>query len=176
MVERENCLPASCYRVWLLIAVSLLLTSCSGTPANNVEPNAHVMPTPGFLIPTLPADLPVFFPRQELVDGEWVRMTGEVLGRLVDVDGCLRLDSSDGSTSYLVVWPPHYTAWVENDSIQILDHADHDRVLALVGEEVQMGGGGLSSLDYPSVPKQLAQEIPSDCPGPYWISGGIISR
>jgi len=109
-----------------------------------------------------------------MVDGEWVRMTGEIVGEIVEVNNCLRINSADEDTSYLIIWPPHYTTIVENGSIQILDHTG--QIIALVGEKVHLGGGGTATLEHLSVPEQLLQEIPPECTGPYWVSGGIIAR
>lgn len=158
--------PATWYGVSAVLAVLLLCVGCHvESPAGEPEPLAS--PTPGFFIPTLPPDLPVFFPRQVLVDGEWVRMTGEIRGNVVEVDGCLRVNG------YLVIWPPHYSLAVENDVIHILD--ERGASLAVVGEEVYMGGGEKPSLaEVIGVNDEVSQAIPPECSGPYWLSGGIL--
>lgn len=157
---------AGWYRVCAVVVGLLLLISCN-VESSNVEPSPLATQTPGLIIPTLPPDLPVFFPRQELVDGEWVRMTGEITGKLVEVNGCLRVNT------YLVIWPPHYSLDIESGLVRILDETG--QVMTSVGEEVYMGGGEKPSLEgVIGVSAQLAQEIPPECPGPYWISGGIL--
>lgn len=161
--------------ICLALAFAILLFAACRTSsvAENQPPDDE--PTPAFPIPTLPPDLPVFFPRQQLVDGEWARMTSEITGTLIVESNCLRIVSNVETESYLVVWPPHYTLDAGNDPIHILDHSQDDQTVARVGEQVHMGGGGGSSLDHASVPDDLQQQIPPDCPGPYWISGGIIA-
>lgn len=157
-----------------LALLALLLSACRSAAVTENQPPGDE-PMPAFPIPTLPSDLPVFFPRQQLVDGEWVRMTSEITGTLIEESGCLRIVSDFESESYLVVWPPHYTLDAGSDPIQILDHSQDDQIVARVGEQVHMGGGGGSSPDYVSVPDGLDQQRPPDCPGPYWISGGVIA-
>ncbi|MFO7538008.1 MAG: hypothetical protein R6X32_08100 [Chloroflexota bacterium] len=148
----------------------LLLTSCTSGFADS---NQETASPEALIIPTLVPDLPLVFPRQQLVEGEWIRMTGQTGGRLIVVDRCLRITSDDSHDGSLVIWPPHYNATAENGEIHILDNTG--QVMAVVGERVHMGGGGGSHLTYISVPSELAQEIPAECGGPYWISGGIVS-
>ena len=96
-------------------------------------------------------------------------MTGEIRGTLREENSCLRIEG------YLVIWPPHYGADSENDQIRILDTGGH--TLALVGEEVYMGGGEKPSLvGVIGVDEQLIRAIPPECPRPYWISGGFITK
>jgi hypothetical protein len=114
----------------------------------------------------------IFFPRQKLIDGEWLRMTGEMTGKLVLVNGCLRVAPSNEGDSYLVVWGPSYSLSVENETIQIHDGAG--RIVARVGEEMYMGGGRAPTLNYPSVDRGLEKELPPECPGPYFIAGDVI--
>lgn len=157
-----------------LALTSLFLVTCRSASITPTQSTVDE-PTPAFPIPTLPPDLPVFFPRQQLVDNEWVRMTGEITGTLIQESACLRIVSDSDTESYLVVWPPHYTLDAGSDPIQILDYSQNDQIVARVGEQVHMGGGGGPSLDHASVPDNLQQQIPPDYPGPYWISGGVIS-
>jgi hypothetical protein len=149
----------------------LLLTGCNNSFANSDQESESL---DVLTIPTLVPDLPIVFPRQQLVEGEWPRMTADIRGRLIVVGRCLRITADDSHDGYLLIWPPHYNATVEDGEIQILDNTG--QVLAMVGERVHMGGGGGSHLTYFTVPSELAQEIPAECGGPYWISGGIISR
>ena len=116
----------------------------------------------------------IFSPTQELVNGEWIRLTGEITGEIVEANGCLRLNASQDDASYLIIWPPGYTFDASDALIQIRDETG--RIVATTGEIVQMGGGGGTSLEgHAGVSEQLLQDIPSHCPGPYWISAGIIS-
>ncbi len=159
--------------LWLLVFSLLLVTSCSSGLA--IDDSKALTPTGKEESPTPTLPPGIFFPQTALIDGEWVRMTGEIVGILVEADGCIRLISSSDGTSYLVIWPHHYFPDVQNGRIQILD--DTGQVAAVVGQEteVHMGGGGGESLQgnfY--VPEQVVRAILAECPGPYWISGGFI--
>lgn len=165
MIRKECGLLACWLRVWLIIIGSLLLTGCN-LASSDAEPTPVVFETAAYPSPTLPSDLPVFFPRQQLVDGEWVRMTGEITGPLGEANGCIYIGD------YLVIWPPHYAADKEDGQIRILDNTG--QVLATVGDEVYMGGGESPSLEFISIPADLSQQIPPQCLGPYWISAGIL--
>ncbi|RMG95822.1 MAG: hypothetical protein D6706_11290 [Chloroflexi bacterium] len=149
----------------VFVILSLTMAACSIESPTSISGNPTFMPLSGS----------VFFPKQELVNGEWIRKTGEVTGELVEVNGCLRLNTSHDDVSYLIIWPPSYTLNASGDLIQIRDEAG--QVVAHVGEVVHMSGGETMSLEgIAGVNKQLLQEIPPECSGPYWISGGIISN
>jgi hypothetical protein len=136
-----------------LIFALLLLANCRNEPSSSL-----------------------YFPKYDLVNGEWVRMTGAIEGELVKTGDCLRLFASPSNTSYLVVWPPGYE--LDEDGSEILIRDNSGQVVARVGEEVFMGGGGEERETFDGVPgvsEQLAVEIKnSGCPGPYWFSGGVI--
>jgi hypothetical protein len=108
----------------------------------------------------------VAFPRQEPVEGVRVVMEAELIGELVLVNGCLRVKSIYDDRSVLPVWPPEFTLRAENDALQVLDGAG--QVVARVGQEVYMGGGGGSAT---SLAECVRQQLPADCTGPYWIVG-----
>jgi hypothetical protein len=112
-------------------------------------------------------DVPgVAFPRQGPVEGLRVVMQAEMVGQLVLVDGCLRVESIYDDTSYLPVWPPEFALRSEDDGIQVLDGAG--QVAARVGEEIFMGGGeGSASV----MAECVRQQLPATCSGPYWIVG-----
>lgn len=90
-------------------------------------------------------------------------------GTLALVNGCLRVDTSDG-TSYLLIWHPGFANRTNNEVVQIVDN--RDQVVASVGDYVRISGGGgdISPSDL-----NLAEPLPSDCPGPYWLVGTSIT-
>lgn len=141
-----------------LIFALLLLANCRNEPSSSL-----------------------YFPKYDLVNGEWVRMLAEIEGELVRTGDCLRLIASPSNTSYLIVWPPGYELDEEGSDILIRDNSG--QVVVRVGEEVYMGGGEVYAREdeiatlegVPGVSKELITEIEnSGCPGPYWISGGVI--
>jgi antitoxin component of RelBE/YafQ-DinJ toxin-antitoxin module len=113
-----------------------------------------------------PAVPGVAFPRQGPIEGPRVVMEAELIGQLVLVDGCLRIDSIHGAESLLPIWPPEFGLAAEGDEIQVLD--GEGQVVALVGEEVYMGGGGGSAA---GLAECVQQQLPATCTGPYWIVG-----
>jgi hypothetical protein len=114
-----------------------------------------------------PSPVPgVSFPRQEPVEGIRATMEAELIGDLVLVDGCLRVNAIHGDTSYLPVWPPEYTLQAVGDEIQVLD--GEGQVVARVGQEVYMGGGEGSAA---AMPDCVREQLPAGCTGPYWIVG-----
>ena len=112
----------------------------------------------------------VYFPRQEPVNGERESMTALLIGELVQVTGCLRVNANHSDTSYLPVWPPDFTLSVEDNIIQVLDR--EGQVVARVGEEVYMDGGEIGSVVF--LAEGVRESLPSDCPGPYWIVGDTV--
>ena len=112
----------------------------------------------------------VFFPKQAPVVGPREGMLALLTGQLVVVDGCLRVNDSVSSTSYLLVWPPEYTVHGEADPIQVLDGAG--QVVSHVGEQVRVDGGDINSVLH--LDERVRQSLPAVCPGPYWIVGDEV--
>ncbi len=143
-------------QMWLaFIALSLGMTACG-----NDKPTIA-------LTPRFPPE--ISFLRQKEGNGERVTMEALLIGELVLVHGCLRVNSNDSDSSYLPVWPPGFMVSIENDSIVILDEAG--QVATRLGDRVRLGGG--------EVPMAIAsayaeQPLPNECPGPYWIVGDIV--
>jgi heat shock protein HslJ len=95
------------------------------------------------------------------------RMTALYVGPLTMVDGCLRLGK--GEAGNLVVWPPDFEVSIENDTIRVL-YDDH-KVEVRLGQVVRLGGGEVKSLE--AFDERTRQQVPSGCPGPYWLVGSI---
>jgi hypothetical protein len=107
----------------------------------------------------------VFFPRQRPTEPEALAE-----GELVLEDGCLRL-RQDGS-GLVFIWPPGFMPRADGDRIQVLD--GEGSVMATVGEQIEMGGGFLDTLEgLDSVDEELARELSERCPGSYWLVGEI---
>ena len=105
------------------------------------------------------------FPQQREAEG---RVAKEALmeAELVLEDGCLRAKKMKG-TDYLLIWPPGFKLSVDGGDVRVSD--DTGTSLS-VGEEVRIGGGGVSLTH---VQVLVEQPLPHDCPGPYWIVGEI---
>jgi len=96
-------------------------------------------------------------------------MTAELIGELLLVDDCLRVNAA-ADASYLILWQPEFSLKAENDSLHILNEAG--QVVATVGEEVYLGGGEVRSIDH--LDEYVRQQLPPACPGPYWIVGAEV--
>jgi hypothetical protein len=111
----------------------------------------------------------VAFPRQGPIEGPRVVMQALLIGRLVLVDGCLRVESLHGDESLLAIWPPEFGLAAEGEKIQVLD--GEGQVVARVGEEVYMSGGGGSASGLADC---VQEQLPDSCRGPYWIVGDEV--
>ena len=107
---------------------------------------------------------PFFAQQKELPN---VFMQADLTGKLVLVDGCLRLQNND--SSYLIVWPWDFSLRADGAVIKILDGTGE--IVAEVGDNLMIGGG--ESL---SVTGFVLQPLPEECVGPYWIVGNEIIR
>jgi hypothetical protein len=123
------------------------------------EPGFSVTSVPGLFFPQLRAQSAVF-------------MTALLEGQLILKDGCLRMVTSYSPNSNLIIWQPDYFPTLDGEQIEILNRAG--QVVARVGEQVAMGGGGIQLSDYYT--RQLRESIPANCEGPYFLMGGMVSR
>ena len=132
---------------WLIFALSLLVTACGAlTP-------------PPTLTPT-PSTTPQVFA---------TRLTDQLTGQLVLVGDCLRvLNRGVPGESLLLVFPPGLTASVSRATVLVSDFQDNKEFTWRLGDIVQLAGGNVPVLD-----PMLQQLLPKDCPGPYWLVGGI---
>lgn len=95
-------------------------------------------------------------------------MDAELCGTLVLVDGFLRVEWPDG-TSDLPLWPPGFKVCTDKDgTIQVRNKSG--QVVAEVGKEVYMGGGG-GGMSAVVLTEILQKPLPPSAKGPYWIVG-----
>lgn len=80
-------------------------------------------------------------------------------GRLVEVDGCLRLGGD-----LLLIWPHDYSISTEGEGIAVLDGTG--RVVWRVGERAEASGGEMFDLEG-------WVDVPARCTGPYWVVGSV---
>ncbi len=136
----------------LLLLALLLLTGCTAS-------------TPAASSPVPPTTIP------EVVA---THQTAELVGTLVKVDQCLRVNDQNSDSSYLLVWPPDLAATVENDTVRVVTGVvtgDRQESSARIGDVVRLGGGEAKDLD-----EQLQQSVPATCAGPYWVVGKEFAR
>jgi hypothetical protein len=92
-------------------------------------------------------------------------MEALVRGQLSIVESCVRIGSPVGNPGRLVVWPVETVADASTGAVRIRNTANNSEVS--IGDMIEMSGGEAAALD----PASLAEPIPSQCPGPYWIAG-----
>ena len=155
------------------IAVIVTVTACSDVSSNITNPDAtHTMPPDSTPSHTPEAVRPIFFPQQAPIVDEHSTMTGDLFGKLIVVDNCLRVNTHEGNTSYVVVWPSSVTMRVANDMIQILNSSG--QVVAQVGNDVYLDGGGISASQATALSQQPDLPIDTMCSRPYWLVGNIV--
>lgn len=145
-------------RCLILLALAVCITACRQAPSTQ----APVATVPG---------TSVLFPRQPPVQGERITMTALLVGTLVEVEGCLRVNVED-HTSYLPVWPPDFTSRIRDGRIEIIDRSG--QVAARVGDVAEMGGG--EDQTGSSLNDELRRALAGRCAGPYWIVGRTVRR
>ncbi len=109
----------------------------------------------------------IHLPRQDTRGGEVGHMQALLGGEIVEVDGCLRVGSRDGS---LIIWPDGYRAGMQDGRVVVLDGSG--RIVARVGDQVSMGGGEVSR-EHIEGWDLIDPKPPAACPGPYWIAGEV---
>lgn len=93
-------------------------------------------------------------------------------GKLTAKEGCLRVSSSNEEAGILIIWQPDYFLNKNGDNIEILNR--DGQVVARVGEEISIGGGEVPLAG--ELERQLRESIPSQCKGPYWLMGDIVTK
>jgi hypothetical protein len=95
------------------------------------------------------------------------RLTAEIYGELLSVDGCLRLKTEDGM-KYQLFWPSDFEVDMGNGFVKVTDTWTGEKKVLQIGEMAWFAGGESRTLG-----ETALQSIPSNCQGPYWIVGGI---
>jgi hypothetical protein len=93
-------------------------------------------------------------------------------GKLVEIDGCLRVKGSEQDVGSALVWPPDYEMTIEDGQVRVVSglvSGERREVILKIGEKVTLSGGIVANLD-----EQLKGTIPANCPGPYWAVGNTI--
>lgn len=97
-------------------------------------------------------------------------MDARAVGQLILTDnGCLRLKELEGHRGDLLIWPPDYSLDTKGNRMSVIN--DNGQVAAEVGDYLDLGGGGLSSLRVRAIPESLRRELPERCPPPYFLVG-----
>lgn len=123
----------------------------------------HVRERGGIVAQAQAAGVVGHFPQARFPAG--AEMSALARGRLVVVDGCLRLQGADGGPGNLVVWPSSALLEERDGVIHVRDRVSGGSVA--VGETMEVGGGQGDTLD----DSFLTAPVPAACGGPYWYAG-----
>lgn len=104
-----------------------------------------------------------FFPKQK--EEPNVYMQADLTGELILVDGCLRINDIDNN-NFLLVWPKDFSLRIENNTVQVIDEIG--QLVAQEGDTLVIGGGEMPE---EHIAEYLAEPLPDNCRGPFWIVG-----
>lgn len=130
----------------LLVGGLLAVTACCQSLSTNLRSTPSVTP--------------------QVVATFW---TSELVGELVEVENCLRMNDKDSNSSFLLIWPPDVIATTDKANVRVVigvTAGNRKEVVLRIGELVRLSGGEITNLD-----EQLRYTLPANCPGPYWIVG-----
>ncbi len=105
-------------------------------------------------------------PTPEVIITAW---TAEIIGELINIDGCIRIRDRESDVSYAIVWTPDVSATIEGDEVRIISGIVRGNTSELVlhfGDIVRVSGGETIQPD-----EQLLQNLPPNCQEPYWVVG-----
>jgi hypothetical protein len=114
--------------------------------------------------PEVPAIAPR--PTAEVIITAW---TAEVIGELINLDGCIRIRDGVSEVNYAIVWTPDVSATIEGDAVRVISgivSGNSSEVVLHFGELVRLSGGETTHPD-----EQLLENLPANCQGPYWVVG-----
>jgi hypothetical protein len=100
---------------------------------------------------------------------EWTGEPDTVTGilRFYNPDRCPRIQSESGTSNYLPIWPQGYSLQFAENRLEILNIDGN--VVARQDESVTLEGSLVpTNWENPNY-RQLRNETPGDCIGPYWI-------
>lgn len=145
----------------LFCLLAFAIVACGSKPTPVATPTAPAIVTVTGL------DTTVFFPVPKPVDGEGGSDTALLVGELILIDNCLRINDKNSDTSYLPIWPPDFTVMFDEHNVIQINNGIGETV-ATPGYEISTGGG-----EVPDV--HVNQQIRDACSGPYWVIGEWVS-
>ncbi len=172
--------------VWLtlLITVAFTITACGGrsttsdaTEENRTKDHTTVNDsttasetTHESEVSTMVSspDREVFFIKQRQVKND-ILPSAQTRGKLMVMNGCLRLKDLEGAGSSMLVWPSDFELDIGDGVVRVLN--SKGKAVAKVGDTVELGGGEITTADALQQTDLLRkdQTLPARCSGPYWI-------
>ncbi len=142
----------------LMLTAVLALSACASADKEPIPDDIS--------IPIEPEVLPLITQSTLATMFEEAQLTGPLA---YDEFGCWRA-SSEG-ISFLIVWPPGFTATAMIGTPQVLD--TNGDVIGTAGMEISLGGGAREG-DAAFAFEKEHPDLPLEhCPGPYWIVGEV---
>ena len=99
------------------------------------------------------------------------RMTALLEGTLESEGSCVRIKYSEGEETYTVVWPADFRHEFDGVTLTVEDIPLGETRSWKIGDNITIGGGETRVLD-----ESLADSVPDECSGPYWVFGGWIRQ
>ena len=175
--------------MWLATALSLVSCLDQGQPGETRTSNVGTLPrhsAPSATAwdidnkmgePVLDSQgQPAFPQHSEPLATDWGRQY--MMGELVLNGSCLRIQGNDELRgradfvpSFLPIWPEGFTSTRVEDSVAIVDGSGQN--VAKVGDYVRLSGDRVGSDSLQE--RQIAESIPADCKGPYYLVGDDVT-
>ncbi|MFN8441477.1 MAG: PBP1A family penicillin-binding protein [Caldilineaceae bacterium] len=94
-------------------------------------------------------------------------------GPLLIVNGCLRINTGDGTDGFLVLWPSDVSVQYDAGAGLAIVLNQNGEVVGRSGQTIHTSGGDFASdqRDYLSTLLASGGEALNACPGPYWLAG-----
>jgi hypothetical protein len=93
-------------------------------------------------------------------------------GKLVEVDGCLRIEDGHYVDGWLVIWPFGSDIGVTDDGVEVID--EEGEPVARVGEQLGAGGGAIENTRGMESIDEMIPGMPIEgCRGPYWVAAPL---
>jgi hypothetical protein len=119
----------------------------------------------------------VLLVRQEPTEGDPIGAESGLTGKLVNADGCLRVQEHETNNSYLPLWPNYFTLRQQDGVVYVLD--DAGKPFAQVGDEVRLLGGEATQMTANGVESLLlgrcARSARLATAGPFWVVSEILA-
>lgn len=96
------------------------------------------------------------------------RLAAELVGRLINTNGCLQVNAREVAVTYTLAWPPELDVSIQPDDV-IVTTEDGQHVILHLGETIRVSGGVVSSVQ--NLDPAYQENLPAHCPAPFWLVG-----
>ncbi|PHN04870.1 hypothetical protein [Flavilitoribacter nigricans] len=116
-----------------------------------------------------------YFPRRIAQPGETAQMEALLIGKLLLINNCFRIQSEGSNELITPIWPPDFDYQLTTDSTFVILNAAGNEV-ARTNAGIRLSGGEIR--DAQALEGQIEGGVPKlllSCPVPYWVVGEEIS-